>query len=697
MNEHPFLDPGNYPDWSKLTADHVRADLTIALERAEKELDEIRQLNPDQVSFENTIKALERSALQLSQTWGLVAHLDSVCNSPELREAYNEILPAVSAFQAKISLDPGLWGAIQSYAQKAGEEELAPVDRRLLDEIVKDFRESGADLPADQRKRLEEISSELAKVTQTFSENVLDATNAWSITATEEREISGIPQSAKSAARQTAIEKLGEEKGSGSWVFTLHAPSMLPVLQYADHENLRREVWSASDRLCSEEPYDNESLIRRILALRQEKARILGKEDFADLALARRMAQNGSKAEQFVNEILEKALPSSQRENRELEAFKAEKTGKPQDLLEPWEVAYWSEKLKKERHAFDDEDLRPYFPIHSVLEGMFELASRIFGLEIRERSTRFGEFENRLEGDSLESVSVWRPEVRFYDLHDRSDDKLLGSFYADWHPRESKRGGAWMNFLRTAEREEETHLGLICGNLTAPTPETPALLSHHEVQTIFHEFGHLLHHLCGEVEHPSMNGVNVAWDFVELPSQIMENWCWERESLDLFAKHYESGEKIPDELFEKMIKARNFFEGNATIRQMAFSKLDLFLHREWAKNPQGSIEDSLQQELAPFLPKRKSTPRTIALRFSHLFSSPVGYAAAYYSYKWAEVLDADAFTRFQQEGVMNPQTGREFRNHILSKGNSEDPQQLFRNFMGREPQPEALLRRSGLI
>ncbi|MDG1139458.1 MAG: M3 family metallopeptidase [Opitutales bacterium] len=696
MNHHPFLQTKSAPNWDELTPDCIRTDLTIALESAENQLEKIRKLSPEETTFDNTIKAVERSTLELNQAWGLVVHLDSVCNSPELREAHNDMLPAISAFLAKITLDPELWQAIKSFNQKTECKNLEPVDRRLLDEIVKDFEESGANLPEDKRNRLEEISSELAKVTQTFSEHVLDATNAWSITATEESELQGLPENAKVAARQTAIEQLGEEKGANCWVFTLHAPSMLPVLQYADNEELRKEVWSASDRLCAEEPYQNEPLIREILKLRQEKAEILGKSDFADVALARRMAKTGANANAFVDEILSKALPSSREENKELETFKAKKTASPTDLIEPWEVGYWCEKLKKESYDFDEEDLRPFFPIQSVLSGMFELASQIFGLQIIERSTHCHDQVNQIKGDRKEPVSVWHPDVRYYDLFDQDENKLLGSFYADWHPRSSKRGGAWMNFLRTAEKEDETHLGLICGNLTAPTPDTPALLTHYEVQTVFHEFGHLLHHLCGKVKHPSLNGVNVAWDFVELPSQIMENWCWQRESLDLFARHHETGDIIPDKLFDKMIRARNFFEGNATIRQMAFSKLDLFLHREWSKSLKGGLEEVLQKELGEFLPKRKSSPRTIALRFSHLFSSPIGYAAAYYSYKWAEVLDADAFTRFQSKGVMNPDTGRDFRDQILSKGNAQSPDQLYRNFMGREPKVDALLQRSGL-
>ena len=701
MSNNPFLQLSGNPKWENLTPDHIRGDITEALEAAESNLQKIRDLQPGETTFANTVKALEHASYELYYAWGLVTHLDSVCNSPELREAHNEMLPAVSTFGAKITLDPQLWNALQAFSKSEEASALNSIDHRLLDETLRDFKEAGADLPQDQRSRLEEISQELAQVTQKFSEQVLDATNDWKLVVNEEDKLKGLPETAKEAARQTAIEKLGEEEGKDVWVFTLQTPSMLPVLQYLEDDGIRKEVWSASDSLCVNAPYENEPLIRQIIKLRQEKAQILGKENFADAVLSRRMAQNGEKADNFVSELREKTDPFFQRENKELEEFKAEKTGKPCDALEPWEVGFWSEKLKKERYDFDDEDLRPYFPIQSVLEGMFELATKVFGLSIKEKATSFeGKSIDNGISEGTTSESVWHEEVRFYDLIDSQSGQHLGSFYADWHPRSSKRAGAWMNYLKTGEPDEsgkrDPHLGLICGNLTSPTPTKPALLTHYEVETIFHEFGHLLHHLCGNVPHRSLNGVNVAWDFVELPSQIMENWCWERESLDLFARHHETGESIPEDLFQKMLRARNFMAGNTMMRQLAFAKLDLFIHRVLAKEEFASLEDSLQQTLEGYLPKRKTTPRTIALRFSHLFSSPVGYAAAYYSYKWAEVLDADAFTRFQKEGIMNGQTGIDFREKILSKGNSAAPDQLYRDFMGRDPEVEPLLVRSGL-
>ena len=701
MSKNPFLQLSGNPKWENLQPHHIREDITLALEKAEKNLQKIRDLQSDETTFANTVKALENASYELNYAWGLITHLDAVCNSPELREVHNEMLPAVSAFGAKISLDPELWKALQAFSKSEEAISLNSIDKRLLNETLLDFREAGADLPEDKRSRLEEISQELAKITQKFSEQVLDATNAWKLVVKEEDKLIGLPETAKEAARQNAIEKLGEEEGKDVWVFTLQTPSMLPVLQYLEDDGIRKEVWSASDSLCVNAPYENEPLIRQIIKLRQEKAQILGKENFADAVLSRRMAQDGEKADNFVSELREKTDPFFLKENKELEEYKAEKSGNPCEALEPWEVGYWSEKLKKERYDFDDEDLRPYFPIQSVLKGMFELATKVFGLSIKEKSTSFeGKVIDNGADSETTPESVWHEEVRFYDLVDTKTRQHLGSFYADWHPRSSKRAGAWMNFFKTGEPDEngtrDPHLGLICGNLTSPTPTKPALLTHYEVETIFHEFGHLLHHLCGNVPHRSLNGVNVAWDFVELPSQIMENWCWERESLDLFARHHETGETIPENLFQKMLRARNFMAGNTMMRQLAFAKLDLFIHRILAKEEFKSLEDSLQQTLEGYLPKRKTTPRTIAMRFSHLFSSPVGYAAAYYSYKWAEVLDADAFTRFQKEGIMNEQTGIEFREKILSKGNSAPPDQLYRDFMGRDPEVEPLLVRSGL-
>ena len=701
MSQNPFLKLSGNPEWENLKPKHIRGDITQALEQAENNLQKIRDLKLDETTFANTVKALEHASDDLYYAWGLITHLDSVCNSPELRDAHNEMLPAVSTFGAKITLDPQLWDTLQAFSKGEEADSLSSIDKRLLKETLLDFQEAGADLAEDQRLRLEQISQELAQVTQKFSEQVLDATNEWKLVIKEEDKLKGLPETAKEAARQTAIEKLGEEEGQDAWVFTLHTPSMLPVLQYLEDDDVRREVWTASDGLCVNAPYENEPLIRQIIKLRQEKAEILGKENFADTVLARRMAKNGEKADHFVTELREKTEPFFKRENQELEEFKAEKTGKPAEQMEPWEVGFWSEKLKKERYDFDDEDLRPYFPIQSVLEGMFELATKVFGLTIQEKPTCF---EGKLVDNGIASdggpESVWHKEVRFYDLVDSQSGQHLGSFYADWHPRSSKRAGAWMNYLKTAEPEGSEkrgpHLGLICGNLTSPTPTKPALLTHYEVETVFHEFGHLLHHLCGNVPHRSLNGVNVPWDFVELPSQIMENWCWERESLDLFARHHETGEPIPEDLFRKMLRARNFMAGNTMMRQLAFAKLDLFIHRELAQKEFESLESTLQSTLADYLPKRKTTPRTIVLRFSHLFSSPVGYASAYYSYKWAEVLDADAFTRFQKEGIMNGKTGIDFREKILSNGNSKPPDQLYRDFMGRDPQVEPLLVRSGL-
>lgn len=457
-------------------------------------------------------------------------------------------------------------------------------------------------------------------------------------------------------------------------------------MTFVQDARLREEMWTAAASVGGQAPHDNTSLISRILSLRAEKAAILGRPHFADLVLERRMAKSGPKALEFIENLERRAQPAFRRESQALESFRARETGTAPAPLAPWDVSFWAEKLRQSQYAFDAELLRPYFPMDRVVAGLFELVSRVFGL--------------RVEARAAGSMETWHPEVHCYDLFD-ADGRLLGSFYTDWHPRESKRGGAWMNYLVTGEPQptgpRSPHLGLMCGNMTPPVDGKPALLSHREVETIFHEFGHLLHHLLGEVEIKSLNGTNVAWDFVELPSQIMENWCWERESLDLFARHFESGQPIPDDLFGKMIAARRFRAASATMRQVAFAKMDLILHLragEFAALP--DVEPIVRQEIADCLVPTQPPAPTIVKRFNHIFSDPVGYAAGYYSYKWAEVLDADAFTRFRREGLFNRQVGRQFVETILSRGNSADPAELFRAFMGRDPDLTALLERSGL-
>ncbi|MDB6170010.1 MAG: Oligopeptidase [Verrucomicrobia bacterium] len=681
MATHPFLDPAFHIDWPRLTPDHVGPDIALALGRAGSALDAITAQDPSALAYETAFLALERATEELTAAWGKVTHLQSVADSPALRDAHNAMLPRVSAFYAKIPLNAELWARLRAVADTPAAKALTGIHRRFIDETVAEFRQAGADLPAGQRTRIEALQSELAQLTQKYSENVLDATNAWQLTVDDESRLAGLPAHALAAARRSA-----ESKGAPGWRFTLHLPSQEPFMTYAADAELRRQMWTAATAVGAQAPHDNTGLIGRILALRSEKARLLGKSHFADLVTERRMAKSGAKALAFIEDLERRAAAAFARETRELEEFRAQQTGRPVSRLAPWETAYWSEKLRQARYAFDEEVLRPYFPMDRVIAGMFELAGRVFGLRIAERGA--GE------------VAAWHPEVKFYDMHD-ARGRHVGSFYADWHPRESKRGGAWMNYLITGGPgpggARAPHLGLICGNLTPPDGDRPALLKHREVETIFHEFGHLLHHLLGEVEIKSLNGVNVAWDFVELPSQIMENWCWERASLDLFARHHQTGAAIPEEIFQKMTAAKKFRSASATMRQVALAKMDLSLHiRTDEFAGVADIEPVARGLVADCLVPTEPPSPTVVKRFSHIFSDPVGYAAGYYSYKWAEVLDADAFTRFRREGLFNGTVGAEFVKAILSRGNAADPMELYREFMGREPDLDALLERAGL-
>ena len=685
MATNPFLDTAFEVRWSQHTPELIAPAIEAAIARAQASIDAIATRDLATLTYDNTFLALERATEELNYAWGKVTHLQSVADSPSLRDAHNALLPAVSAFFARIPLNPELWARLKAFASTPTAAAFTGIHRRFIDETVEEFKQAGADLPEAQRTRLEALQTELAEITQKYGDNVLDATNAWELVVTDETRLRGLPAHAVAAAKRGA-----EGKGLGSpekpaWRFTLHMPSQEPVMTYGDDESLRHEVWAASTAVGAQAPHDNAPLIQRIIALRDEKARLLDKPHFADLVLARRMAGSGQRALAFMEDMGARAQTAFVRECAELEEFKARQTGAPRSVLKAWEVGYWSEKLRQERYDFDDEVLRPYLPMDRVISGLFQLAERIFGLRITEAPAG--------------KVEVWHPEVKFYDLHDASG-RHLGSFYADWYPRESKRGGAWMGYLVTGGPQTDgsraPHLGYICGNLTPPAEGKPALLAHDEVETIFHEFGHLLHHLLGEVEIKSLNGVNVAWDFVELPSQIMENWCWERESLDLFARHHETGAPIPEDIFKKMTAAKNFRSACATIRQVQFARMDLLLHMRAPEFVDGDIETKARALVADCMIPTEPPGRTIVKRFGHLFSDPVGYAAGYYSYKWAEVLDADAFTRFKREGVFNARVGAEFVQHILSRGNSAEPAELYRRFMGRDPDLAALLVRNGL-
>jgi oligopeptidase A len=687
MPDNPFLEAAFHIRWSALTPTLIEPAVTQALNRAQAAIDAITVISLENVAYENTFLALERATEELNLVWAKVTHLQSVADSPTLREAHNAMLPKVTAFFARIPLNAGLWARLKAFAESPAVGALTGVHRRFLAETVADFRQAGADLAPPQRSRLEELQSELAQLTQKYSENVLDATNAWQLVVDDERRLQGLPEHAKAAARRSAESKGMGSAQSPAWRFTLHAPSQEPFMTYLEDGEMRREMWTAAVAVGAAAPRDNTVLINRILALRAEKAVLLGKAHFADLVTERRMAKSGARALAFLADLQGRAAGPFVRECRELEEFKAQRTGRrPAEPLAPWELAFWAEKLRRERYDFDEEVLRPYFPMDRVIAGLFELAARVFGLRVAER----------VAGE----VETWHTEVKFYDLHDRRG-RHVGSFYADWHPRESKRGGAWMNYLVTggprADGTRAPHLGLMCGNLTPPADGRPALLTHREVETVFHEFGHLLHHLLGEVEIKSLNGVNVAWDFVELPSQIMENWCWERASLDLFARHHETGTAIPDGIFVKMTAAKNFRSACAMMRQLSLAKMDLLLHaRTGDFVGLDDVEPKARAAVADCLVPTEPPAPTVVKRFTHVFADPVGYAAGYYSYKWAEVLDADAFTRFRSEGLFNPQVGAEFVEKILSRGNSADPMELYRSFMGREPDLRPLLVRAGL-
>jgi oligopeptidase A len=654
--------------FDRVRAEHVEPAIARLLADAREKVEAIAA-DPSPRTYENTLLALEKATEHLDYAIGIVRHLEGVATYPELRTAFNAVEPLVSEFYSGIPLHAGLWKAVKAVHESR--PQLSSPRERLLEKTVDSFRRHGAELDEAGKKRLAEIDVALTKATTKYSENVLDATNAFELVIEDEKDLAGLPPSARAAARASA-----ESKGSNGWRFTLQAPSIQPLLTYLDSREIREHMYRAYSTRARGGKFDNEPVIEQILDLRRQKANLLGYRDFSDLVLEDRMAKNGAAAQGFLEELQVRTEARFAAENQELRDFAGFE-------LQAWDVPYWAEKLRLKLYDFDEEALRPYFPMERVVAGMFDIVEHLYGIKVVHKP----------------AAHVWHPDVRYYEIRDESGS-LLGAFYADWYPRESKRGGAWMDGFITGIYDPpnvEPHAGAICGNLTPPIGETPALLTHREVETIFHEFGHLLHLGLSQTEVRSQGGTNVAWDFVELPSQIMENWCWEREALNLFARHYQTGEAIPEDLFQKMLRARTFRGANSQMRQLGFGIADLKLHREYSPERDGDAIEYSRKILQQFASVPFPKDHAMLASFTHLFGSPVGYGAGYYSYKWAEVLDADAFSRFREHGIFSREVGLEFRNHILAKGDSEDPAELYRRFMGRDPDPEALLVRSGLL
>ena len=662
---------GSPPTFAGITASGLGASVRAALERAQGEIDDLAAGRGTPATYDATIQRLDDIVQWVEEELAPVTVLLSVAETPELRRAYNAVLPEIAAFWSRLPLHRGLWAAVRDFSATPEAEALGPLRRRNLDRLMQQFRSAGADLGDEARGRVQEIRVELSRLERRFSENVLDATEAFRlhITDDERPRLEGIPDTALELARHKA-----RAKDLDGWLLTLDFPSFEPVLKYAHDRKLRRQLHQAYVGRCRDGELDNRPTITRILELRRELAGLLGYGDFSDYRLDDAMARSGTRAFDFVRDLRERTLPYWE---RDLAMIREKAARMGIGSLKPWDLAYVSEELRRERFRFDDEVTRPWFPLERVLDGLFEIVERVFGVRVEE----------------VPASDVWHEDVRSYRLV-AEDGTRLGSFHTDWFPRSGKRQGAWMATLTTGGPRPDgdfvPHTGMMAGNFAPPVPGKPALLTHRSVQTIFHEFGHLLHHCTSRVPLPSRSGMQVPWDWVEVPSQIMENWTWEREALSIFSGHHETGEPLPDELYRRMLAARRFMGGQAQMRQLGFATLDLRLHREY--DGRRELMSYAEEVMRPFVLDESFARSHILTTFSHLFSG--GYASAYYSYMWSEVLEADAFGRFRREGILSRETGAAFMDTILAQGDSREPDEMFRAFVGRDPDPDALLRRN---
>ncbi|SMB54230.1 oligopeptidase A [Serratia proteamaculans] len=676
---NPLLTPFSLPPFSAIRPEDIVPAVQSALADCRAAVERV-VAQPGPFTWDNLCQPLAESDDRLSRIWSPVGHLNSVKNSPELRTAYEQALPLLSEYGTWVGQHEGLYQAYRSLKEGAAFDKLTAPQRKSVENALRDFELSGIGLSPEKQRRYGEIVARLSELGSTYSNNVLDATMGWSKLITSEAELSGLPESALAQAQAMAQAK--EQDG---WLLTLDMPSYLPVLTYGDNRALREEMYRAfatraSDQGPNAGKWDNSEVMAETLALRHELAQLLGFDSYADKSLATKMAENPEQVLGFLSDLAKRARPQAEQELAQLRAFAKQHYGV--DELEAWDITYYGEKQKQHLFSISDEQLRPYFPEQRVVEGLFEVVKRIYGITAKERK----------------DVDTWHPEVRFFDLFD-ANGELRGSFYLDLYARENKRGGAWMDdcigSLRKANGELQKPVAYLTCNFNRPLGDKPALFTHNEVTTLFHEFGHGLHHMLTQIDTAGVSGISgVPWDAVELPSQFMENWCWEPEALAFISGHYQSGEPLPKEMLDKLLAAKNYQAALFILRQLEFGLFDFRMHAEYSPEKGAQILPTLAEVKKMVAVVPSPSWGRFPHAFSHIFAG--GYAAGYYSYLWAEVLSADAYSRFEEEGIFNAETGKSFLDNILSRGGSEEPMELFKRFRGREPQLDAMLRHYGI-
>ena len=672
---NPLLQTHELPPFSKILPEHIKPAVEEIISDNETAIDDLLA-EKQTFNWKNLQEVLDKLDDRLSQSWSPVGHMNAVVNSDELRDAYNSCLPILSEYTTRVGQNHKLYQAYQSIADSDDFAALDNAQKKIINDTLRDFKLAGVSLEAEKKERYGEIKKQLSELTSQFSDNVLDATMAWNKIITDQAELSGLPETALAGAKQ-----LAEAKGEDGWLLNLDFPSFFPVMTYCDNRELRKEVYTAfSTRASDQGPnageFDNSEKINEILKLRHELALLLDFKNYAEYSLATKMAESTDEVIYFLEDLADKSKPQAEKELAELKAFA--KGEHDVDDLEAWDIGYYGEKLRQQRYAISQEELRPWFPAEKAIAGMFDVVHKLFDID----------FEH------ADDIDRWHKDVRFYNI--RRGGEVIGRFYLDLYAREHKRGGAWMDVCRsrwTLDNKTQLPVAYLTCNFTPPVGDKPALLTHDEVVTLFHEFGHGLHHMLTKVDYAAVSGISgVAWDAVELPSQFMENFCWEKEGLALISGHFETGEALPEDKLEKLLAAKNFQSAMMMVRQLEFSLFDFKLHKKYREglNVQ-ELLNNVRDQVAVVIPPEFNRFQN---SFSHIFAG--GYAAGYYSYKWAEVLSADAFSRFEEEGVFNKATGESFLHEILEKGGSAEPMELFVNFRGRKPEIDALLRHSGI-